>query len=63
MDFIERLFHIAPDGGNGLAELAILLGLACVCIGLLFTRLLIARHDSTNRAVPGDSLGSGKPLK
>jgi hypothetical protein len=22
MDFIERWFHIAPDGGNGLLELA-----------------------------------------
>ena len=25
MDFIERLFHIAPDGGNGITELAIAL--------------------------------------
>lgn len=24
MDFIERLFHVAPDGGNGMTELAIL---------------------------------------
>lgn len=63
MDFIERLFHITPDGGNGLAELAILLGLACVCTGLLFTRLLVARHDSTNHLGVSDSRGSGKPLK
>jgi len=25
MDFIERIFHISPDGGNGLWELAIAL--------------------------------------
>ena len=25
MDFIERVFHIAPDGGNGITELAIVL--------------------------------------
>jgi hypothetical protein len=23
MDFIERLFHVSPDGGNGMTELAI----------------------------------------
>jgi hypothetical protein len=23
MDFVERIFHISPDGGNGAAELAI----------------------------------------
>ena len=27
MDFIERIFHIAPDGGSGTLELAIVLGL------------------------------------
>ncbi len=25
MDFIERLFHISPDGGNGVTELAYVL--------------------------------------
>jgi hypothetical protein len=25
MDFIERIFHVAPDGGSGLLEMAILL--------------------------------------
>jgi hypothetical protein len=25
MDFIERIFHIAPDGGTGAMELAIVL--------------------------------------
>jgi hypothetical protein len=25
MDFIEKVFHIAPDGGNGMTELAFLL--------------------------------------
>jgi hypothetical protein len=25
MHFIERIFHVAPDGGNGVFELAIML--------------------------------------
>ena len=25
MDFIERIFHIAPDGGSGILELDLLL--------------------------------------
>lgn len=25
MDFIERIFHIAPDGGSGALELALVL--------------------------------------
>jgi hypothetical protein len=29
MDFVERIFHIAPDGGNGLTELAIMFAIAC----------------------------------
>ena len=27
MDFIERLFHLSPDGGNGLTEAIWLCGL------------------------------------
>jgi uncharacterized OsmC-like protein len=32
MDFIERIFHIAPDGGNGLTEWAIVLVGLCACL-------------------------------
>ena len=41
MDFIERLFHIAPDGGNGITELAIVLicGLAPLAANWLSKRL------------------------
>jgi hypothetical protein len=45
MDFIERVFHIAPDGGNGLTELTILLGFVCIC-ALLVTRVLASRLNS-----------------
>jgi hypothetical protein len=38
MDFIERLFHIAPDGGNGLTELAICLALIFVSAAVLVLR-------------------------
>ena len=32
MDWIERLFGISPDGGNGLTELLIILALFAVVI-------------------------------
>jgi hypothetical protein len=28
MDFVERIFHFSPDGGNGFTELLILICLA-----------------------------------
>jgi len=36
MDFIERIFDVAPDGGNGLTELAILLAVACLAAGAVW---------------------------
>jgi hypothetical protein len=36
MDFIERIFDIAPDGGDGLMELAILLAVACAAAGAVW---------------------------
>jgi hypothetical protein len=38
MDYLERLFHIAPDGGNGLFEVAISMALLLVPIALLAAR-------------------------
>ena len=35
MDWIERLFHVSPDGGNGSLELALLLLAASVTAGAL----------------------------
>jgi hypothetical protein len=32
MDWMERIFNLAPDGGNGRAEVAILLAIACVAM-------------------------------
>jgi hypothetical protein len=37
MDFIERLFHISPDNGSGLTELALLT--AVLAVPLLFAIL------------------------
>lgn len=34
MDWIERLFHVAPDGGNGSLEVAIIAG-AAVALALV----------------------------
>jgi hypothetical protein len=35
MDFIERLFRIAPDGGNGVLELSLLFAGVALVLGLL----------------------------
>lgn len=34
MDWIERLFHVAPDGGNGSLEIGIVAG-AAVALALM----------------------------
>jgi hypothetical protein len=44
MDFIERLFHISPDGDSGALELALLL-VPVVVVALL----LLARHSKRTR--------------
>jgi hypothetical protein len=35
VDFIERILHIAPDGGSGLLEYAILVSLLLTAVGVL----------------------------
>lgn len=40
MDFIERIFHISPDGGSGATELLILMALVLVaCAAIVGWRL------------------------
>ena len=41
MDFIERLFHIAPDGGDGSIEAAYLMVAGMVVAAAVFRRHLI----------------------
>jgi hypothetical protein len=38
MDFIEQVFRVAPDGGNGLTELAIVLVCVFVPMGVYWLR-------------------------
>jgi hypothetical protein len=38
MDFMERIFHVAPDAGTGLLELAILLIVIAVPVTIGFLR-------------------------
>jgi hypothetical protein len=40
MDFIERIFHIAPDGGTGTLELSFLMVVLIVPI----TAMIVARR-------------------
>ena len=41
MDFLERLFHINPDGGSGATEMAYILLATVVVIGLAFRRRIV----------------------
>lgn len=45
MDFIERLFHIAPDGGNGMLEGALLA--AALLVSLAVTAARTSRRART----------------
>jgi hypothetical protein len=40
MDFIERIFHISPDGGSGSLELAIILVVMAVPVVSVVFRML-----------------------
>jgi hypothetical protein len=51
MDFIERIFHVAPDGGNGTLELKIVLALVIVPLATLLLvkmRSLARARDESN---------------
>jgi hypothetical protein len=57
MDWIERIFHVSPDGGSGSLELTIAVGvavaiamvLACVLKVLPAARRLFQRLSWSNR--------------
>ena len=48
MDFIEKVFHIAPDGGDGMTELAFLLVIFAV-IGCVAWRRHIKQRAARGR--------------
>ncbi|HKX19639.1 MAG TPA: hypothetical protein VJT33_16685 [bacterium] len=54
MDWIEQVFHISPDGGNGSLEIGIIAGtavaLAMVIVGALKLGALVRRWSG--RATP-----------
>ena len=57
MDFIERIFHLAPDGGNGLTELAVVL--VCALTALAAYRL---HRERRRQAFPGRRISVAKTL-
>jgi hypothetical protein len=40
MDFFERVFHISLDGGNGVAEFAVILGTIAIATSALLRKCL-----------------------
>ena len=58
MDFIERIFGVSPDGGNGTLELLYLVSIAAAItvVSREFYRrrkLRQTRDESTDKAEPG----------
>jgi len=55
MNFIERLFHTSPDGGNGSLEAACLLIMATLLAAPLVRMATNAarRYPKTERQTPG----------
>jgi hypothetical protein len=48
MDWIERLFGVSPDGGDGSTEMLYLVA-AVAIVGLIFGRSLYLRHARRRR--------------
>jgi hypothetical protein len=46
MDFIERIFGIAPDGGSGSVEALVFMGVTLVLVGLVRWRQSLAARKS-----------------
>ena len=44
MDWIERIFHVDPDGGNGMVELAFSLIVLVTLVYFGGVRLVRSRH-------------------
>jgi hypothetical protein len=49
MDFVERLFHVSPDGGNGTFELALVAAALAAVAGLRAWRGWTSRRAQTRR--------------
>jgi hypothetical protein len=53
MDWIERLFGISPDGGDGSTEMLYLVAAAAI-VGLILGRSFLARRARMRRGVTGE---------
>ena len=51
MDFIERIFHVAPDAGNGTLELAFVLIFLMLLLGVATLRIGVVRRYAGNARV------------
>ena len=59
MDFIERWFHVSPDGGNGSLEMLYIVAILAVIAMVLCRRRLgnvVARMASSRGKHDGDDL-------
>ena len=49
MDFIEKLFGISPDGGDGTVELLILIATVCAAALFWMLRKRVSKWPATER--------------
>jgi hypothetical protein len=50
MDFVEKLFHVSPDGGNGAYEALIVVLIGFLALGGVLIGHVHARSSRKNRA-------------
>ena len=50
MDFLERIFHLSPDGGSGLTEFAVLVSILLATAVVPVFRLLLVVSDRSSRS-------------
>jgi len=55
MDWIEKLFGMSPDGGDGTAETAIVLAFAIVLAAVIAARVPVIRHALRKRLLGSDT--------
>ena len=56
MNFVERLFGVSPDGGNGTFELLLFLVPLMVLGALWLGHRAKRKHPATGESSPGDSI-------
>lgn len=60
MDWIEQIFHVDPDGGNGLVEVMVVTAAGLLLLGAVVALYLRRRgaRRSDSKAIPAEPEGN-----